>query len=138
MLQTQKNNNQELCMTKILLHPSPLVMDWIHFIHGTNINKVWKAARLIVFWVDILAIFFPNITIQLEAQWRATRSHRIARQYPWMSYFKINASNYTWQWPLVFLKRPIVWQGPIGWRESTIWGSKRNQSTFSYWKIVVT
>jgi hypothetical protein len=97
MLETQKYSNQEVCMTKILLHHPPLVMDRIYFIHGPNINTLLKAARLIVFCVDILAIFSPNITIQLEAQWRATRSHRIARQYPWMSYFKINASNYPCQ-----------------------------------------
>jgi hypothetical protein len=95
MLETQMYSNQEVCVTKFLLHPSPLVMDRIYFIHGTNVNTVSKAARLIVFCVDILAIFFPKSTIQLEAQWRATRSHRIARQYPWMSYFKINPSNYT-------------------------------------------
>jgi hypothetical protein len=82
-------------MTKILLHPSPLVMDRIYFIDGTNVNTVLKATRLIVFCMDILAIFSPNITIQLEAQWRATRSHSISRQYPWMSYFKINDSDYT-------------------------------------------
>jgi len=82
-------------MTKILLHPSPLVMDRIYFIHRTNVNTVLKAARLTVLCVDILAIFFPNITIQLEAQWRATRFHSISRRYPRMSYFKINDSDYT-------------------------------------------
>jgi hypothetical protein len=70
-------------------------MDRIYFIHGTNVNTVLKAARLKVFCMDILAIFFPNITIQLETQRRATRSHSIFRQYPRTSYFKINDSDYT-------------------------------------------
>jgi len=60
MLETQKNSNQEVCLTKILFHPSPLVMDRIYFMHGTNVNTVLKAARLIVFCVVILAIFFPQ------------------------------------------------------------------------------
>jgi hypothetical protein len=47
-------------MTKILLHPSPLVMDRIYFIHGTNINTVLKAKMLVVFCVDVVAIFFPQ------------------------------------------------------------------------------
>jgi hypothetical protein len=48
-------------MTKILLHPSSLVMDRIYFIYGANVNTVLKAARLIVFCMDILAIFFPTL-----------------------------------------------------------------------------
>jgi hypothetical protein len=72
MLKTQKKSNLEVCTTKILLCPSPLVMDRIYFIHGTNVNTVVntvvKAAGLKVVCVDILAIFSPNFTIQLEAQ----------------------------------------------------------------------
>jgi hypothetical protein len=67
----------------------------MYFVHGINVNAISKAARIMIFCAVILAIFPPSITIELEAQWRAVGSHRIVRQYPWMSYFKINASNYT-------------------------------------------
>jgi hypothetical protein len=67
MLETQQYSIHKVWMTNILLNPSTLVMDRIYFIHGTNVNTALKAATFIVLCRDLLAIFFPNITIQLKA-----------------------------------------------------------------------